>query len=66
VPATAVYDLRRGALVSYSVPSFGQAKTVTLRGGFDCGYAVRAGTSIISGPLEIAGGLIIADGIAVR
>ncbi|MBI5100762.1 MAG: cadherin-like domain-containing protein [Nitrospirae bacterium] len=66
VQTPAVYDLRGGALVTYTVPLFDQARTVTLRGGYDCGYAVRSGTSSVTGPVTVSGGAVTADSITIE
>lgn len=62
---TAEYRLRA---LDYPVAAlvFDKEKTITLKGGYDCGYSQVTGPArLTGGPLVISSGTVIADGIEI-
>ncbi|HEY5974727.1 MAG TPA: DUF1566 domain-containing protein [Geobacteraceae bacterium] len=58
-----VIDLQAGAITS---PTMDQAKTVTLKGGYDGSFSSVSGVTVLQGSLTITNGSVIADNIVVQ
>jgi hypothetical protein len=47
-------------------PNFNTSKTVTITGGYDCGYTTNSGTTIINGNMTISNGTVTMENVQVQ
>ncbi|RJQ44451.1 MAG: hypothetical protein C4538_10555, partial [Nitrospiraceae bacterium] len=69
----AVYDAAgSGAIIQSKVATYtgdftiGQSKTVTIQGGYDCGYTTPTGKTTVSGNITINNGKVTMENVHVQ